>query len=80
MNVQSLRNAGSTDLRMENDLLRAELKEHKAFIAQLKRVADGLPTTNISKRVLMLRGANSAVSQGMYFIIIIIKTFNMNIK
>uniref|UniRef100_A0A7S3PPU3 BZIP domain-containing protein n=1 Tax=Aplanochytrium stocchinoi TaxID=215587 RepID=A0A7S3PPU3_9STRA len=63
MNVQSLRNAGSTDLRMENDLLRAELKEHKAFIAQLKRVADGLPTTNISKRVLMLRGANSAVSQ-----------------
>mmetsp|Transcript_11493 Transcript_11493/g.14316 ORF Transcript_11493/g.14316 Transcript_11493/m.14316 type:complete len:390 (-) Transcript_11493:2403-3572(-) len=48
---------------MENDLLRAELNEHKKFISQFKSVADGLPTTKNGKRVLMLQGADTAVSQ-----------------
>lgn len=63
MNVQALRETGSIDLRMENDLLRAELNEHKKFISQFKSVADGLPTTKNGKRVLMLQGADTAVSQ-----------------
>mmetsp|Transcript_8898 Transcript_8898/g.10174 ORF Transcript_8898/g.10174 Transcript_8898/m.10174 type:complete len:477 (+) Transcript_8898:223-1653(+) len=63
MNVMALRESGSIDLRLENDLLRAELQEHKQFIGQLRRVVDGLPTTHLGKRVLMLRGADTATSQ-----------------
>ena len=63
MKVQALRETGSIDLRMENDLLRAELGEHKQFISQFKRIADGIPTTKSAKRVMSKQGADTAIAQ-----------------
>jgi len=63
MKVQSLRETGSVDLRMENDLLRAELKEHKNFIANFKRIADGMPASNSAKKVMIKQGSDTAISQ-----------------
>lgn len=61
--VQALRDTGSIDLRMENDLLRAELMEHKNFISRFKRIADGMPTTNSAKKLMCKQGSDTAVAQ-----------------
>jgi hypothetical protein len=61
--VQALRETGSIDLRMENDLLRAELMEHKNFISRFKRIADGLPTSHSAKKVMLQQGSDTAVAQ-----------------
>ncbi len=63
MKVQALRETGSIDLRMENDLLRAELMEHKNFISRFKRIADGMPTTNTAKKLMCKQGSDTAVAQ-----------------
>eukprot|EP00516_Mucochytrium_quahogii_P011649 CAMPEP_0203787900 /NCGR_PEP_ID=MMETSP0100_2-20121128/2511_1 /ASSEMBLY_ACC=CAM_ASM_000210 /TAXON_ID=96639 /ORGANISM=" , Strain NY0313808BC1" /LENGTH=520 /DNA_ID=CAMNT_0050690509 /DNA_START=343 /DNA_END=1905 /DNA_ORIENTATION=+ len=63
MKVQALRETGSIDLRMENDLLRAELMEHKNFISRFKRIADGMPTTNTAKKLMCKQGSDTAIAQ-----------------
>lgn len=61
--VQALRETGSIDIRMENDLLKAELTEHKRFLGHFRNIAQGLPTTDSAKRVMLVQTADSAVSQ-----------------
>lgn len=63
MQVQTKRDSGAVDLSMENELLRAELNEHKNFISMFKSVADGVPTTASAKRVICMQGADTAVAQ-----------------
>jgi len=63
MKVQALRETGSIDLRMENDLLRAELMEHKNFISKFKRIADGMPTTTSAKKLMCKQGSDTAIAQ-----------------
>ncbi|GBG33693.1 Hypothetical Protein FCC1311_099162 [Hondaea fermentalgiana] len=63
MKVQALRETGSIDLRMENDLLRAELMEHKSFISKFKHIADGIPTTTSAKKLMCKQGSDTAIAQ-----------------
>ena len=63
LQVQANREAGEIDLATENELLRAELQEHKSFIAQFKRVADGTPVSKTEKKVALLKGAKAAIGQ-----------------
>lgn len=63
LQVQANREAGEIDLETENELLRAELQEHKSFIAQFKRLADGSAVSNTAKHVATLKGAKAAVGQ-----------------
>lgn len=63
LQAQADRIAGEIDLETENELLRAELQEHKRFIAQFKRVADGSPVSNTEKYAALLKGAKAAVGQ-----------------
>lgn len=63
LKAQANREAGEIDLETENKLLRAELQEHKTFIAQFKRLADGIPVSTTAKNVATLKGAKAAVGQ-----------------
>ena len=63
LKAQANRKAGEIDLETENKLLRAELQEHKSFIAQFKQLADGIPVSTTAKHVAMLKGAKAAVGQ-----------------
>lgn len=63
LRVQANRKAGVIDLQAENELLKAELNEHKNFLAQFKRVADGMPATQTGKRVMCTQGADAAIGQ-----------------
>eukprot|EP00924_Labyrinthula_sp_SR-Ha-C_P000972 snap_masked-scaffold_7-processed-gene-9.11-mRNA-1 protein AED:1.00 eAED:1.00 QI:0/-1/0/0/-1/1/1/0/669 len=61
--IQSLRQSGGIDLRLENDLLKAELAEHKRFINDFKNIATQSPTKNSAKKVLIVQSSDTAVSQ-----------------
>ena len=63
LQVQANREAGKIDLETENELLRAELREHKTFIAQFKSITDGTPVSNAQKHLAALQGANAANGQ-----------------
>ena len=63
LRVQASREAGAVDLETENELLRAELQEHKRFIAQFKRLADGTPVSETQKKVALWKGAKAAIGQ-----------------
>ena len=63
LQVQTNREAGKIDLKTENELLRAELREHKTFIAQFKSITDGTPVSNSQKHLAALQGASAAIGQ-----------------
>ncbi|KAH9252188.1 hypothetical protein BASA81_009780 [Batrachochytrium salamandrivorans] len=60
--VETLRERGSTDMRLENELLRAQLEEHKRFVSCFKRLCDGAPSTQNARHQIYKDGSDSAHS------------------
>uniref|UniRef100_A0A7S2RHX7 BZIP domain-containing protein n=1 Tax=Mucochytrium quahogii TaxID=96639 RepID=A0A7S2RHX7_9STRA len=58
--VENMRERGSTDMRVENALLRAQLEEHKRFVSCFKQLCDGAPTTLNARHVIYKQGSDSA--------------------
>ena len=63
LQAQANRKAGEIDLETENELLRAELQEHKTFLAQFKSITDGTPVSQAEKHMAALKGAKAAIGQ-----------------
>jgi len=61
--VENMREMGSTDMRVENALLCAQLEEHKRFVACFKNVCDGVPTTLNAKHLIYKQGSDAAQAQ-----------------
>jgi hypothetical protein len=62
MKVEHMRERGSTDMRVENELLRAQLEEHKRFVSCFKRLCDGAPTSLNARHMIYKQGSDSAQS------------------
>jgi hypothetical protein len=60
MKVEHMRERGSTDMRVENELLRAQLEEHKRFVSCFKRLCDGAPTSLNARHMIYKQGSDSA--------------------
>ncbi|GBG26728.1 Hypothetical Protein FCC1311_029492 [Hondaea fermentalgiana] len=60
LKVESLREQGSTDMRIENELLRAQLEEHKRFVACFKRLSEGAPSSVNARHAIYKQGADTA--------------------
>ena len=60
MKVETMRERGSTDMRVENELLRAQLEEHKRFVGCFKRLCDGAPSSLNARHLIYKQGADSA--------------------
>jgi len=60
LKVESLREQGSTDMRIENELLRAQLEEHKRFVSCFKRLSDGAPSSQNARHAIYKQGADTA--------------------
>lgn len=60
MKVEALRERGSTDMRIENELLRAQLEEHKRFVSCFKRLCDGAPTSLNARHMIYKQGSDAA--------------------
>ncbi|GBG26336.1 Hypothetical Protein FCC1311_025572 [Hondaea fermentalgiana] len=58
--VETMRENGSTDMRMENELLRGQLEEHKRFVSCFKFLCDGAPTALDARHVIHKQGSDSA--------------------
>jgi len=62
--VQEMREKdGEVDLQVENELLKAQLEEHRSFVQGLMRMASGVPSTADEKRRLYSQGADFAAAQ-----------------
>mmetsp|Transcript_7026 Transcript_7026/g.14089 ORF Transcript_7026/g.14089 Transcript_7026/m.14089 type:complete len:566 (-) Transcript_7026:244-1941(-) len=62
--VQALRNSGSINLSKENDLLRIEIRKHKAFIRNIVEATQAVPRLTSEERYRLARnGCNSGVAQ-----------------
>ena len=55
-----MRERGSLDMRVENELLRAQLMEHKRFVSCFKHLCDGAPTTLNARHIIYKQGSDSA--------------------
>ena len=55
-----MRERGSTDMKVENELLRAQLEEHKRFVSCFKSLCDGAPPTLNAKHKIYKGGSDSA--------------------
>mmetsp|Transcript_13010 Transcript_13010/g.21068 ORF Transcript_13010/g.21068 Transcript_13010/m.21068 type:complete len:452 (-) Transcript_13010:52-1407(-) len=62
LKVESLREQGSTDMRIENELLRAQLEEHKRFVSCFKRLSEGAPSSKNARHAIYKQGADTAQS------------------
>jgi hypothetical protein len=60
MKVEHMRERGSTDMRVENELLRAQLEEHKRFVSCFKRLCEGAPTSLNARHMIYKQGSDSA--------------------
>ena len=60
LKVESLREQGSSDMRVENELLRAQLEEHKRFVACFKRLSEGAPSSANARHTIYKQGADTA--------------------
>lgn len=60
MKVEHMRERGSTDMRVENELLRAQLEEHKRFVSCFKKLCDGAPTSLNARHLIYKQGSDSA--------------------
>jgi len=60
MKVEHMRERGSTDMRVENELLRAQLEEHKRFVSCFKKLCDGAPTSLNARHMIYKQGSDSA--------------------
>mmetsp|Transcript_17300 Transcript_17300/g.20803 ORF Transcript_17300/g.20803 Transcript_17300/m.20803 type:complete len:481 (-) Transcript_17300:89-1531(-) len=60
MKVENMRERGSLDMRVENELLRAQLMEHKRFVSCFKHLCDGAPTTINARHIIYKQGSDSA--------------------
>mmetsp|Transcript_646 Transcript_646/g.1599 ORF Transcript_646/g.1599 Transcript_646/m.1599 type:complete len:639 (-) Transcript_646:184-2100(-) len=59
--VENMRERGSTDMRVENALLRAQLEEHKRFVSCFKYLCDGAPSASSDARQMIHKqGSDSA--------------------
>lgn len=58
--VESMRERGNTDMRVENALLRAQLEEHKRFVSHFKYLCDGAPTTAGARHMVYQQGSTAA--------------------
>jgi len=63
MKVEHMRERGSTDMRVENELLRAQLEEHKRFVSCFKKLCDGAPTSLNARHMIYKQGSDSAQEQ-----------------
>jgi hypothetical protein len=61
--VQEMREGGDVDVQIENELLKAQLEEHKNFVSALHKIAQGCPTSDLTRRRVYSQGANYAVTQ-----------------
>jgi len=62
LKVEALREQGSSDMRVENELLRAQLEEHKRFVACFKRLSEGAPSSLNARHAIYKQGADTAQS------------------
>mmetsp|Transcript_9336 Transcript_9336/g.15207 ORF Transcript_9336/g.15207 Transcript_9336/m.15207 type:complete len:454 (+) Transcript_9336:91-1452(+) len=60
--VQEMREQGDIDLHIENELLKAQLEEHKNFVGALREMAVGIPTNDATRRRIYTQGADYAIS------------------
>mmetsp|Transcript_7895 Transcript_7895/g.10312 ORF Transcript_7895/g.10312 Transcript_7895/m.10312 type:complete len:482 (+) Transcript_7895:404-1849(+) len=60
MKVENMRERGSLDMRVENELLRAQLMEHKRFVSCFKHLCDGAPNTINARHIIYKQGSDSA--------------------
>jgi hypothetical protein len=60
LKVESLREQGSSDMRVENELLRAQLEEHKRFVSCFKRLSEGAPSSVNARHAIYRQGADTA--------------------
>ena len=60
MKVENMRERGSIDMRVENELLRAQLEEHKRFVSCFKKLCDGAPTSLNARHIIYKQGSDSA--------------------
>jgi len=67
--VQGMRETGGFDLHMENELIKAQLEEHKGFIRGLMQMASGMPSTETSKKRLYKQGADYAATHVMSLLV-----------
>jgi hypothetical protein len=58
--VENMRERGSSDMRVENALLRAQLEEHKRFVSHFKHLCDGAPSTAAGRHVIYKQGSDAA--------------------
>ncbi|GBG33301.1 Hypothetical Protein FCC1311_095252 [Hondaea fermentalgiana] len=64
MEVSTLRHDNCIDIDKENQLLRAEIRKHRAFIEEIVNVVDGTPGMVLEERVRMLKtGIESSMGQ-----------------
>jgi len=62
--VQMLREAGSVDLKLENELLVAEINKHQGFVQQLVKATHAIPSCTDEERYRYIRsGIDSAIGQ-----------------
>mmetsp|Transcript_3434 Transcript_3434/g.3910 ORF Transcript_3434/g.3910 Transcript_3434/m.3910 type:complete len:476 (-) Transcript_3434:367-1794(-) len=60
--VQQMRESGGIDLHIENELIKAQLEEHKRFVGGLMKMASGMPSTENSRKRLYKQGADYAAN------------------
>mmetsp|Transcript_10129 Transcript_10129/g.32196 ORF Transcript_10129/g.32196 Transcript_10129/m.32196 type:complete len:419 (-) Transcript_10129:440-1696(-) len=60
LKVEALREQGSSDMRVENELLRAQLEEHKRFVSCFKRLSEGAPSSTNARHAIYKQGADTA--------------------
>jgi len=64
--VDALRGTGEADLKKENELLRIEVKKARAFVQNLVRAVNTIPSITEEERARIFReGSRSASSQGL---------------
>lgn len=63
LKVEMLREQGSSDMRVENELLRAQLEEHKRFVACFKQLSEGAPTAVNARHAIYKQGVETAQAQ-----------------
>ncbi|GBG29049.1 Hypothetical Protein FCC1311_052712 [Hondaea fermentalgiana] len=60
LKLSEIRNSGKADGRIENELLRAQLQEHKEFLSGCFKLHHGLPSTNNAFDHLYAKGCSFA--------------------
>mmetsp|Transcript_2812 Transcript_2812/g.6569 ORF Transcript_2812/g.6569 Transcript_2812/m.6569 type:complete len:581 (+) Transcript_2812:894-2636(+) len=58
--VNEFRSAGQVNVQMENDLLRAQLREHKEFLRGCFQLQHGLPSSDVAFKHLYTQGQSFA--------------------